>query len=164
MALPVLVDSTTPCVSFAHGKATLSPVTFFSVEELQDEISSLEQALSSLPPLEHHSDLQFPISKSVGHIEGADMQEMPKYWLEDSTEEMFSHKWNNTEPFVLTGVVDPMTPTELLDLEQGGQCQCTISSFDGHQWQDTKSTLGEYFRLWDEAQLHRPMQIRVCFS
>jgi hypothetical protein len=162
--LPVLVDGPTPCVSSAHGKTSLSPVTFFSVKELQDEISALEQALSSPPPPEHHSDLQFPVSESVGHIEGADMQEMPKYRLKDFTEEMFSHKWNNSEPFVLTGVVDPMTPTELLDLERGGQRQCTISSFNGHEWQNTKSTLGEYFSSWDEPQPHRPMQIRVCFS
>lgn len=164
MELPVSVDSPTPCISSAHGKTSLSPVTFFSVEELQDEISSLEQVLLSLPPLEHHLDIQFPISESVGHIRGADMQEMPKYQLEDFTEEMFSCKWNNSEPFVLTGVVDPMTLTELLDLEQGGQHQCTISSFDGQEWQNTKSTLREYFSLWDKAQPHRPMQIRVCFS
>jgi len=158
------VNSPTLCVRSVHGKTSLSPVTFFSVEELQDEISSLEQALSSPPPLEHHSDIQFPVSESVGHMEGVDMQEMPKYWLEDFTEEMFSRKWNNSEPFVLTGVVDPMTPIELLDLEHGGQRQCTISSFNGHEWQYTKSTLREYFSSWDEAQPHRPMQIRVCFS
>ena len=164
MELPVSVDSSTPCVSSAHGKTSLSPVTFFSVEELQDEISSLEQVLSSLPPLKHHSDIQFPVSESVGHIEGMDMQEMPKYRLEDFTEEMFSCKWNNSEPFMLTRVIDPMTPTELLDLEQGGQRQCTISSFDGQEWQNTKSTFGEYFSSWDEARPHRPMQLRVCFS
>ena len=152
----------TPCVG-SHCKSWFSPVAVFTVEVLEDQISAMEAVLALPPPkgLDAQADIQ-PIIPEADRCMELHTQSMGKYKVGELTNDLFLEKWRNREPFVLTGITDPMKPEDLLDLERNKRKHCMTTFHDGQAWCTRRSTLGSYFKVWESVQLpNRSLQIRV---
>ena len=163
--LPAAAEDHPPggCTGRHHG-GSLWPVTFFSLTDLHNTLKSMESVMLMSRPFELGllPASRSPLSQPTCSGERGAMVELPRYSLQELTQEMFTQKWNKCEPFVLTGVIDPTTPAQLLDLPKQGNRKCTTMFFDGEVWQTSDSTLSTYFGSWNQTQLSkRSLQIRV---
>ena len=151
-----------PCAG-THSKTWFCPISVFSVEELRGAIDAMESVMES--DLHPHQGLfpgLQPIIPESSRLTAGSMLQMKKYKAKDLTHESFTRLWSSREPFVLANVSDPATPGELFGLDKYESQQCTTMFYDGAMWQVEGSTLGKYFKSWDEKQLlGRSLQIRV---
>jgi hypothetical protein len=153
-----------PCTG-VHSKTWFLPVTIFSAEELQNTIVAMENVTSSQVSQCLNQDRPPCVPESIRHEEGLEMQQMARYQIGEMTEEIFQQKWDNKEPFVLVGVVEPTPPMELLDFTKNGRKRCTVSFLQAGICHSRTSTLAGYFKSWDKMQdPDMALQIRVCSS
>ncbi|KAF8220445.1 hypothetical protein L208DRAFT_1209627, partial [Tricholoma matsutake] len=141
----------TPSTS-THCKTWFMPVTIFSVEELQNTVATIKTMIASRPSQCLSQDRPPCVPELMHHKEGFEMQEMPRYRVGELTEKIFQQKWDNKEPFVLAGVVEPAPLTELLDLKQNGRKCCIVSFLEAGTLHSRTSTLARYFKSWDKIQ------------
>ena len=164
-AFPVLTlmpPSVMPCIG-PHCQTQLFPMAVFSAEELNEHICAMESIFNSLPPkcLGPPPDVEYLVPGST-RDNTPHSQEMCKYHVGTLTEQVFIKKWTNREPFVLTGVAEPLEPAVLFNLQQNGRKHCTMSFHDGETWHNKQSTLAAYFKSWDcQPSSNSPLQIRV---
>jgi hypothetical protein len=129
-----------PC-SKIHSKGWLFPVSPFSDEELRatlEEMKSLDLPPCPSPPVD------------FSNIEINKMHARPirRFKAADVTDEEFDRLLASAEPFVLTDVITPQPPSELLDLNEADPHHCKTTYFDGTRWCYKDSTLERYFSAW----------------
>lgn len=127
-----------------HDQMSFIPVSFLSIGELNDALQKMAavNVNSESPP----SPMSPPfVSECDRSMEGSHTHKIRRYSLSELSEEEFAGLWTRCEPFILTDVVTPTTPEEILDLDPLKPHMCTTAYYDGSAWVETQSTLEEYF-------------------
>lgn len=116
--------------------------------------------LDSPIPL-HRPSLLIPATQRASHIgyrwpREFDMKEYDK--------ESMARLWEDCQPFVVKNAIELFDPDTFIS---GARCQdCTTTFLDrDDRWNDSRSTLSEYFRLWKPiTSASMAVQIRVSAS
>lgn len=145
----------------AHNQDAFVPVSIFHMDELRDTIQAMDTINKTVeapqppmaPPFVPEPDRSVP---------GSHVYPIHRYSLNELSEEAFAGLWATCEPFILTDVVKPTTPKEILELDPLKPHACTTAYHDGVAWIEERSTLEAYFRRTQKtSQDTRSWQVRV---
>lgn len=136
------LDPSLPCLKI-HSKTRLFPVSSFLEAELTDTIREMETLTVSSPVM--GASLAFQDTDTSM----PDTQPIRRFKSGDLTNEQLDILMSGAEPFVLTDVIKPGSPSELLDLTNDCPHPCKTTYFDGTGWCDKDCTLEKYFSRWE---------------
>lgn len=125
-----------------HSKTTLFPVSSFSEAELKDILQEMKLVTMSSCV----ADTGIPLKAM--ETDQSDSYPVRRVKAGNLTDEQLNHLLSSGEPFVLTDVLKPGSPAELLDFKTDLTHPCKTTYFDGTSWCYKESTLEEYFQTW----------------
>lgn len=129
----------------------LFPVSSFSEAELKDVLQ--EMKLVAMSSCAADTGVAFKAMEA----DQSDSRPVRRFKAGDLTDDQLDHLLGSGEPFVLTDVLKPGSPPELLDLTTDCAHPCKTTYFDGTSWCYKESTLEEYFNTWGSQ--HKEVRI-----
>lgn len=132
-----------------HSKTRLFPVSSFFEAELEDVLQEMKPLTTLSPATDTSIAVQDDeTGQSTTEADIQDALPVRRFKSGDLTDEQLDHLLGSGEPFVLTDVLEPGSPAELLDLSNAHPHLCNTTYFDGNVWCNKESTLEKYFDTW----------------